>query len=165
VELLLDGKSLGKKPTNRSTKFIAVWHVPFQPGTLKAVGYAGKKKVGFSELKSAGEPVNIKLSADRTMIRADGQDLSYISVELTDAAGIRNPKADNLVKFELDGPGTIVAVGNANPVSTESYQLPRRKAWHGRCMVIVKSGSKPGKITVKASSPGLETASIELFSN
>jgi len=165
VELLLNGKSMGRKPTNRSTKYIAVWQVPYQPGILRAIGYSGKKKAGLSELKSAGDPVNISLSADRTNIRADGQDLSYITVELTDANGIRNPKAENLVTFEIDGPGSIVAVGNANPVSLESYQLPQRKAWHGRCMVIVKSGAMPGEITIKASSPGFKSAGLELRSD
>lgn len=109
--------------------------------------------------------MQIKLGADRPEIKADGQDLSYINVDLTDADGIRNPKADNLVTFSIEGPGTIVAVGNANPVSLESYQLPQRKAWHGRCLVIIKSDEKGGKIVLKAYSEGLQTASVELESN
>jgi beta-galactosidase len=165
TELFLNGKSLGKKPTNRSTKFIAVWQVPYQPGTLKAVGFTNKKQVTVSELKTAGEPVNIKLSADRTQIKADGQDLSYITVELTDENGIRNPKAENLVSFTLDGPGTILAVGNANPMSIEGFQVHQRKAWRGKCLVIVKSGTESGRIILKAKLPGFETASIEIESN
>ncbi|MCX6261071.1 MAG: DUF4982 domain-containing protein [Bacteroidia bacterium] len=162
VELFLNGKSLGKKPTNRTTKCIAVWQVPYQPGTLKAVGYNSKKLVNVSELKTAGDPAQIKLTADRSKIKADGQDLSYVTVELTDANDIRNPKAESLITFSIDGPGTIVAVGNANPVSIESCQLPQRKAWRGRCLVILKSDSKAGKITLKASATGLNPASIEI---
>jgi beta-galactosidase len=165
VELFLNGKSLGKKPTNRSTKYIAIWQLPFQPGILKAIGYKGKKQVCISELKTAGEPSLIKIAADRTEITANGQDLCYAVVELTDTNGIRNPKAENLISFTLDGPGTILAVGNANPVSLESYQLPHRKAWRGRCLVIVKSETKGGIITLKASSAGLVPASIEIRSN
>jgi beta-galactosidase len=165
VELFLNGKSLGKKPTNRTTKFIAVWQVPYQPGTLKAVGFTKKKQVIVSELKTAGEPVNIKFSADRTQIKADGQDLSYITIELTDANGIRNPKSEKLVRFEIEGPGTIVGVGNANPISLESCLLPERKAWKGKCLVIVKSEIEKGTITLKASSPGLNPVSIEIESN
>ncbi len=165
AELFLNGKSLGKKPTNRSTKFMAVWQVPYQPGILKAAGYKGKKQVSISELKTAGEPSQLKITADRPEIRADGQDLSYITVEFTDANGIRNPKAENLISFSIDGPGTILATGNANPASLESYQLPQRKAWHGRCLVIVKSETKGGKITLKASSPGMVPVSIEIESN
>jgi beta-galactosidase len=164
VELFLNGKSLGKKPTNRSTKYIAVWQVPYQPGILKAIGFEGKKQVRISELKTAGEPSMIRITADRTEITADGQDLCYLTIELTDTNGIRNPKAENLMSFTLEGPGTILAVGNASPVSLESYQLPQRKAWHGRCLVIIKSETKGGRITLKASSPGLVPESIQIES-
>ncbi len=164
VELFLNGKSLGRKSTNRSNKFTAIWQVPFQPGTLKAAGYRGKKQVILSELKTAGNPVQIKLTADRPKIKADGQDLSYVTVELNDVSGIRNPDAENLVSFSVEGPGTIIGVGNANPMSIESYQLPQRKAWHGRCLVIVKSDPKAGPIILKATASGLKPASIEINS-
>jgi beta-galactosidase len=162
VELFLNDKSLGKKPTNRSTRYMASWQVPYQPGKLKAVGYKGKKQIAISELQTAKEPTQIKLSADRTQIQANGQDLSYITVELTDADGIRNPKANNLVEFEIEGPGTIIGVGNANPISLESYELPKRKAWQGKCMVIVKSQQKTGEILLKASSNGLKGAEVKI---
>ncbi len=164
VELFLNGKSLGKKPTNRTTEFMASWQVQYQPGTLKAVGYKGKKQVSISELKTAGDPVKIKMTADRQVIRADGQDLCYITVELTDANGVRDPRAENTIRFEASGPAKIIATGNANPVSTESYQSHERKGWHGRCLVIVKSEGGKGRITVKASSQGLETGVIEIES-
>ncbi len=160
AELFLNGKSLGRKPTNRSTEFKAVWQVPYRQGTLRAVGYNGRRQVGTAELKSAGDAAIIKLSADRTIIKADGQDLSYITVEVTDASGTRNPLAENLISFEVEGPGTIAAVGNANPVSLESYLQPLRKAWHGKCLVILKSGIKDGVIKLRATSPGLPPADI-----
>src|SRR5664280_701501 len=164
VELFLNGKSLGKRTTGRSTKYTAEWQVPFEPGTLKAIGYADKKQVNAAELHTAGEPSQIRLKADRNKIRSDGQDLTYITVELIDATGIRNPKADNTVSFELEGPGSIAGVGNANPVSLESFQLPLRKAWHGKCMVVLKSGNDAGKIILKATSAGLKSASLEIES-
>jgi len=104
------------------------------------------------------------LSADRATIKADAQDLSYITVELTDANGLRNPKAENLVRFTIQG-GTIVGVGNANPVSLESYQLPQRKAWQGRCLVIVKSSDKAGRITLTASANGLPSSKLVITTN
>jgi beta-galactosidase len=110
-------------------------------------------------LQTAKQVSRIKLSADRSTIKAGGQDLSYITVELTDANGIRNPKSENLVKFKIEG-GTIVGVGNANPVSLESYQLPQRKTWQGRCLVIVKSFDKAGKITLTASVSGLQSSKV-----
>ncbi len=162
VELFLNNKSLGKKPVNRSTEFMAKWEVSYQAGVLKAVGYRNKKAMSTTELKTAGEPVALNLSADRTTLKADGQDLSYITVELTDNNGIRNPKSADLIQFEISGPGEIVAVGNANPMSTESYQSPQRKAWQGRCLVIVKSGTKAGTISLTAKSGGLKPASIQI---
>jgi len=165
VEFFLNSKSLGKKKTDRSTEFKALWNVPYKSGELKAIGYQGKKQVNTAILQTASDPNQIKLTADRNEIKADGQDLSYITVELLDDKGIRNPKAEDLVKFEIEGPGTIVGVGNANPISIESYQLPQRKAWQSRCLVIVKSDNKTGKIVVKATSDGLKPANIVINSS
>lgn len=165
VELFINGKSLGKKITDRSTKYIANWQVPYEAGTLKAIGFSGKKKTAIAELHTAGETTQIRLTADRIRMRSDGQDLSYITVELTDRDGISNPKAENLVSFEVFGPGTIAGVGNANPTSLESFQLPKRKGWQGRCMIIIKSDTASGNITVKATSQGLSTASLQIESN
>jgi len=162
VELFLNGRSLGRKPTNRSTEFTAKWEVPYQAGVLRAVGYDAGKQVSSSELRTAGEPTRITLSADRSDIKGDGEDLSYVTVELTDARGVRNPKAENLVRFSVEGPGTIVAVGNANPVSTESYQQPQRKAWQGRCLVVIKSERRAGRVIVRASSQGLPPAALAI---
>ncbi len=164
VELFLNGNSLGKKKTNRSTEFMAKWNVPWQPGELKATGFDGKKLVAISKLITTGDPSRIRLTADRIRIIANGQDLSYVTVELTDKNGNRHPKGENLVLFGIEGPGKIIAVGNANPVSLESYQLPQRKAWQGRCLVIVKSDKEAGTIRLKATSPGLEMAVLEISS-
>lgn len=156
VMLFLNGRSLGRKATNRSNKFTAIWQVPYEAGTLKAIGYNKGREAGGAILQTADEPVKLAMAADRTAITANGQDLSYITVELQDAKGIRHPRAENQVHFNISGPGTIVGVGNANPVSTESYSLPQRKAWHGRCLVIVKSTGQPGNIRVTASAAGLK---------
>jgi beta-galactosidase len=164
VELFLNGKSLGKKKTHRPTQFIAAWNVAYSAGELKAVGYKGKKAVTSSVLQTVEEPTTVKLSIDRSTIKADGQDLSYVTVKLVDAKGNKNPKAENLVKFEIEGAGTIVGIGNANPISLESYQLPQRKAWQGRCLVIVRSKKEAGNITLKASVDGLASAQVIIVS-
>jgi beta-galactosidase len=164
VELFLNGKSLGKKQTGRSSKFMATWQVPYEQGALKAVGYKGKKTVTSSQLNTAGEVARITMTADRQTIKANNQDLSYITVELTDADAILNPVAENLIRFDLEGPGTIVAVGNANPVSTESFQGNERKAWHGKCLVIIKSGKQQGEIILKATSASLSSSVLKIMS-
>lgn len=160
VELFQDGKSLGKKETNRSTELIARWEVPYNPGILKAVAYRNGQQTSSSELKTVEKASHIRLTADRTRIKADNQDLSYITVELIDENGVRDFHAEDLVKFEIEGPGTIVAVGNAHPKSTESYIQPHRKAWQGRCLVIVKSGYKKGDIKLKARAGGLVPSEV-----
>lgn len=160
VELFLNGKSLGKKATNRSTKFMAIYNIPYTAGELKAVGYNNGKIVNTSVLKTANKPTQIKLSADRNTINADNEDLSYVTVELLDDKGVRNPKAENEIHFTIEGEGTIAGVGNANPISLESYQLPQRKAWQGRCMVVIKSTHKAGKIILKANGDNLKTAEM-----
>jgi beta-galactosidase len=164
VALVLNGKSLGIKPTNTGTRLTASWMVPFQPGILRADGYKNGKRVAESELRSVDVASRIKLTADRDKISSDGQDLCYLTVELTDMDGYRNPGADNLVTFEITGPGKIIATGNANPESLESYQRPFRKAWHGRCLAVIKSETKGGTITVAATSPGLEPAMLTIKS-
>jgi beta-galactosidase len=160
VELFLNGKSLGFKPTNKDTKFIAVWSVPYQSGTLKAVAYKGKRKLSETSLTTAKSANTIRLLPDRSTLRANANDLSYITVELVDENGIVDPQSDNLINFEIEGPGKIIGVGNANPISEESYTQPQRKAWKGKCMVIVKSGKEAGKIVVKATSGQLRSTTF-----
>jgi beta-galactosidase len=160
VELFLNNKSLGKKVTNRSTKYTTTWDVPYQPGALVAVGYDGGKKANTAILKTALVPVNVKLTADRSKIKANNQDLSYVTVELTDSNGTLNPRAENLVHFAIDGPGVIAGVGNGNPVSVESNQMPQRKAWRGKCLVIIKSTDKPGNITLKVTVDGFSRKTV-----
>jgi beta-galactosidase len=159
VELFINGKSLGKKQTNRSTQFTANWQVPYEAGSLKAIGITNGTTVSTAQLQTADKVSAIQLTPDKTILKADGEDLSYITVELVDANGIRNPKAENLVKFQVEG-GTIIGVGNANPMSLESYQLPQRKAWMGRCLVIVKANVGAGNIQLSASSDGLNPAHV-----
>ena len=164
VELFLNGESLGIKETNADNAFIAVWEVPYQPGELKAVATAGENVIAEHVLKSAGAPARIQLTADRTKLSANGQDLSFITFELLDENGIRNPKAENQIRFEISGPGEIAAVASSNPMSTESFRQPQRNAWQGRGLVILKSGKESGEITLLVKSDGLEAAELKIFS-
>ncbi|MGZ3871659.1 MAG: glycoside hydrolase family 2 TIM barrel-domain containing protein [Mucilaginibacter sp.] len=164
VELFLNNRSFGKKETNRASRFMASWEVPYQAGTLTAVGYDGGRKVNTSVLRTAGVPVKIQLSADRIKLQANNQDLSYVTVQLTDVKGTVNPRANNLVQFKVEGPGIIAGVGNANPESLESDQLPERKAWRGKCLVIIKSTGKPGEITLTVNAVNLKRNAVVLHS-
>lgn len=163
AELFLNGQSLGRKKAGRANKFMAVWQVPYAPGKLSVIGYNGKKKSKEIVLQTAGNVTAIKLSADRQQIHADGQDLSYVTITLTDANGNISPDADQLLQFSIDGPGTIVGVGNANPMSTESCQQLQRKAWRGKCLVIVKAGKQAGDITLTANTAGLPPTTLKVI--
>lgn len=154
IELFLNGRSLGKKTTGNDEKFRATFQVPYQTGNLKAVGYKGNQQVAVSTLQTPGKSAGLQLSADRNIIKANNQDLSYITVELTDASGNRDFKSETPVNFSLEGPATIVGIGNGNPKSTESFQALHRKTWQGRCLVIIKSTGMPGTITLHASATG-----------
>jgi beta-galactosidase len=163
VELFLDEKSLGKQQNSRTTQFITRWKVPYQPGVLRAVGYDNQQESATSGLITAGDPVKISLTADREEIKANGQDLSYITVEVMDENNVRNTKATNQVHFEITGPGTIIAVGSSNPFGLESFVQPKRKAYQGRCLVIVKSTREPGNIILTAKSEGLQEDQVTII--
>jgi beta-galactosidase len=162
AELFLNNRSLGIKPTNRSTKFIASWTVPYHAGELKAVGYSVGKAIKTTIIHTADKPVKIDLSADRQVLTADNQDLCYITVSLVDSKGYINPKAEDPIDFSVTGDAKIVGVGNANPISTESYQTPRCKAWKGKCQVIIKAGKTPGEVILKAKKPGFAASQISI---
>jgi beta-galactosidase len=162
AELFLNGTSMGRKTNEPENKNILQWEVPYQPGELKAVGYNRGEMVTSGSLKTAGKPSRIILKPDRAKINSDGQDLSYITVEVTDDLGIRNPSAENLIEFSVSGAGSLAAVGSTNPVSLESFRQPQRKVWHGRCMVILRSGKEKGTIRLEAQSEGLTNAAITI---
>lgn len=155
VKLLLNDKEISTKITNRGTEFKAYWTIAYKKGKLKAIGYLNGKMEAESELVTANTPYKIKLSADRNQIKANNQDLSFITVVILDENNIVVPYADNLVNFELKGEGKIVAVGNGNPISLESFQQPHRKAYEGKCLLIIKSTNQEGEIKIHAESQSL----------
>jgi beta-galactosidase len=165
VELFLNGESLGKKQTTRESKWTAVYQVPYASGELRATGYSEEVEKSSVALVTTGDPVRIVMAPDRSKIRADGQDLSFIVVELQDANGLRDPKAGDRINFEISGPGEIVATGSSNPMSVESFRQPHRKAYQGRCLVIVRAGTTGGDITLRASSGSLEPSEIIITSS
>jgi beta-galactosidase len=163
VELFLNGKSLGTKRKSGDELHVS-WRVPYQPGTLKAISRKNGKVVLTQEVRTAEQPAKILLVPDRTNIKADGTDLSFVTVKVVDKNGTVFPRADNLVRFELTGEGSIVGVDSGNQVSHESFKANGRKAFHGMALAIVKSKTKAGRITLKASAEGLTPASVVIES-
>lgn len=164
VRLYLNGKVVGEKETTQQQEFKATFTIPYNAGELKAVGLENNKEVEITTLKTAKSAAKIKLTADRKEIVADGQDLSYISVELTDVDGILNPNAENQLNFKISGPGVIAGVDNANLKDTDLYISNTRKAWKGKALVIIKSTKDKGEITIEVSSPALTKGKIKIKS-
>lgn len=161
VELFLNGKSLGIK-SKQGEELHVVWPVNYEAGTLKAVSRKNGKEVLVKEIKTAGKPAKIELTADRITIAADGKDLSFATVKILDADGNLVPDAANLVQFKLEGEGTIAGVDNGFQASLEPFKADYRKAYNGLCLAIVQAKDKPGKLTLTASSEGLQQASVTI---
>jgi beta-galactosidase len=162
VQLFLNGKLVGEKPTGREQQFKADFTVPYAPGTLKAVGIRGDRPVAESVLSTAGEAARVRLAADRTVLQADGQDLSFITLEAVDKKGEINPNANQEVHFTLSGPGVIAAVGNGDGQDPAPYQGDECKLFHGRALVVVRTLYRAGAIHLTATTPGLSKGVVDL---
>jgi beta-galactosidase len=163
VELILNGRSLGIRPAGRAARYSAAFDVLYEPGVLRAVGYRDQQPSAQFELRTATAPASIRLEPDRPTIRAEG-DICYVTVQIVDSAGAVHPTADNLVTFSIEGPGALVAVGNANPVSTEYYVGNRRSAFRGRCLAVIASTGEPGEVHFRAEAAGLTVAEAVIWS-
>jgi len=137
--------------------------VTYAPGELKAVAYKDGQVIGDAVMRTAGPPAQLRLTADRSTLKADGDDLSYISVDILDTRGTLNAVADNLIQFEVSGPAEIVGVGNGNPLSVEPFGADYRKLFYGKAMVIVRAlAGKKGSVRVRATSDGIRSDAVNL---
>jgi beta-galactosidase len=151
----------GFQETIFESKYRLRWDVPYAAGSLKVIGYKDGKVVATQETKTSGAAANISLEADRNVIKADGYDLSFITVRVTDSDDNFHPLADNKIDFDISGPGEIAAVDNGNAATTDPFQASWRRAFNGMALVIVRS--KPGQvgdIQLQAASAGLKEQSI-----
>jgi beta-galactosidase len=165
VELLLNGKSIGIKPTTRAEKLMATFEIPYQPGKLKAVGYIGDTQAAEMVIETTGAPAAIRLIPDRDAIPAAIDSLVFVTVEVVDAEGRLQPNADNEVFFTTHGQGHIAALGSGDPMNTERYRGNQHTAYHGRCLVAVHSNGKRGEIRLRAQADGLQGAEVVIVSH
>ena len=161
VELFVNGKSQGVR-SKGDGEYHVMWRVPFEPGTVKAVSRKAGKTVAEQVINTAGEPAQIRLTPDRATIAADGNDLSFVTVEILDSDGNLCPTAVNEVTFTVEGAGQNEGVDNGNPISLERFKADSRKAMAGKALLIVRNNGKKGDINVKAVSPGLSDATVTL---
>jgi beta-galactosidase len=186
VELFLNGRSVGTKgyvfprygmqgrygqyapganAAIRTTSDLHLaWDVPYEPGTLRAVGAKGGQTVITVEISTAGEPAAIGLSVDRETIRADRRDVAHIVAKVLDAEGRIDPDAAHEIAFEIQGEGRLIGLDNGDPSSPEDYKGKQRKCFHGMCLAMVQSTAARGQIRVTASAPGLKPATLTIRS-
>jgi beta-galactosidase len=160
VRLYLNNKFIGKQATTVDQQFKATFTVPYTPGQLKAVGVENGKEMESTILQTSGDAAKIKLTSDRKEMLANGQDLSFVTVEITDKNGVFQPNASNRLHFKVEGAGSIAAVGNADIKDCDSYVGKTRKAWKGRALIVIRSTRNAGDIKLIVTSPGVEEAAF-----
>ena len=162
VELFLNGESCGKLPTGEAQRFKAVFDIAYQPGKLEAVAYLNGKVNGRYEIQTADSGLMLSVNTDQSILKADGQDLSYVMISLTDKVGRLNAAADRKVKVVVDGAGTLQGFGSADPMSTENFYDSERTTFHGKVLAVVRAGMEKGEVGVTVSCEDCEDISLKL---
>lgn len=161
VELFLNGKSVGIRKKSGDELHV-MWRVPFEAGTIKVISRKNGQPVLMREINTAGKAAKIQLLADHPSIKADGNDLSYVTVRVLDEAGNLVPNASNLITFTLAGQGAIAGVDNGYQASLEPFKATYRRAYNGLCLAIIQATETAGTITLTAHSEGLADATVEI---
>lgn len=157
VELFLNGASLGVRRKVESVSHL-MWRVAYVPGMLRAVARSRGRAWASAEVKTAGAPARIALAPDRARLRADGTDLSFVTVSVLDSAGVEVPTAEPLIRFQFAGDARIAGVDNGDQTSHEPFQADHVRLFNGKALVIVAAGRTPGTVTLTATAEGMGSA-------
>jgi beta-galactosidase len=155
VELFINGRSQGVRRKADTHQYHVVWRVTFQPGEVKVVARKNGIEVRQQVIKTAGAPHHLRLTADRNVLDANGKSLAFVTVEVVDKEGNLCPNAENQVFFGLDGDAEIAGVDNGCQTSLERFKADKRKTFHGRCLLVMRSSNRAGNIFVTAKAAGL----------
>ncbi len=159
VKLILNGKEIGSRTMPESARLIAQFDLPYAAGELRAVAFKDGKEIDSLTFKTVAKPARLRLKVDRRTISARRDDLAFITVEITDAAGVPVPDIVRKIDFHVDGAGELAAVGNANPKDVTSFHESTCRTFRGRCLAILRPFGREGTITLQARSDGLSPAS------
>lgn len=182
AEVFINGKSQGKRTKDlsipldgsyteaarasleRQKRYRLMWFdTKYEPGEVKVVAYDKDGNPAMEKVvKTAGKPYTLRLTADRSTIKADGKDLSFITVEAVDKDGNLCPNENGLVTFKVSGAGTYRAASNGDATSLDQFHLPKMHLFNGKLVAIVQSGEKSGTITLTAEAKGLKSQKIEV---
>ena len=163
VELRLNGQSLGAKAFSAENAHTQEWKVPYEPGTLEAVGLVDGVGNVSQSLETVGKRVGLRLTPERSLLRCGGQDLAFVTIEFLDADGRPDPVAENLVEATVEGPATLAALASSRPDSVESFQQASRHAFRGKALAILRTAKEAGPVMLTISSPGLASAQVTLM--
>ena len=139
------------------------YEVPYEPGELKAVGYKNSEKAAEDVQRTAGKAFAIKMEADRSVIHADGRDVSCVKVSIVDESGVVVPNAEHNVTFEVTGAGHLLGLGNGDPGCRENDKASSRHAFSGLLLALIQSKEESGEIVVRAVSQGLQECEFTLM--
>ena len=162
VELFVNGHSKGVRRKMSSHEYHVMWRVEFEPGEVKVVSRKNGKLVAQQTIRTAGAPDHIRLTSDRTTLMADGKSLAFVTVEVVDRDGNLCPNAMNEIHFDVEGAARIAGVDNGSQTSTERFKANHRKAFYGKCLVVLRSDRKKGEATLKAKGVDLKPAVVKL---
>jgi len=162
VELYRNDEWVGEQDRSDHPDGMIEWYLPYEAGTLRAVGLDDGAVVAEHELVTAGEPAQVELDADREALDADGRDLVYVEATVADGDGVRVPRAKHEVEFSVAGPAQIVGVDNGDLDSEEAFVADARSAYHGTCIAVVQAGREPGSLEIQARSDGLDGDSVRI---
>ena len=157
VELYFNDKLMGKQNTTDFTNNTIVWYLPYIPGKLEAKGFNGDKEVAQFQLVTSKETNKAVVAADRTTIKADGQDLSHIAVELVDEDGNPVQTDDRKITVTVEGEGKFLGIDNGDLRREKSFAGNELKTYFGKALVIVQSNRKPGKMKINLTVQGVES--------
>lgn len=163
VELFLNGKSLGRREKVHSYDRLTWDDVRYEPGSLRAIAYKNGQKWAEELVETTGKPAALQVTAEKTELKNDGTDLSFIRVAVVDSQGRVVPRSKNHLKFSVTGPAEIIATDNGDATSLLSFQLSERDAYNGLALVILRSQyMKQGKVVLTVESKGLPKQKVVL---
>ncbi len=162
VELFINGTSQGVRRKADSHQYHVMWRVTFQPGEAMVVARKDGREVRRQVLHTAGPAAKIRLNTDRMALDADGKSLAFVTVEVLDKDGNLCPYAENQIFFDVSGKARIEGVDNGCQTSLERFKADNRKAFGGKCLVVLRADKSPGNVTLTAKAVGLDKDSIQL---
>lgn len=165
VELFLNGNSMGRRPAGEENDYTATYELTYEPGELAAVSYKNGHESGRQVLYTADSEVEMFIDADKTELKADGEDLAFLTVKLVDKKGKENLWERKEIQISLEGAGIIQGFGSADPSTTGGYNDLKWNTYDGYVMAVVRSNTEAGEIRVTFSADGLEDKSVVIVSH